>query len=135
MAKARIHAGYNNITSLQHETSELSATVTVEGADADTEQLQLIRQDPALHTKTVGSEDSQSGTESTDEDSSEEEEKEESKYKDPLLMFGVLVPQSLRSSKTCFQRTINILIEICKTQRRIQDLSQDYGIRIDNIKT
>lgn len=125
MAKARSHAGFYSITGIQHETQELSALVTVDADDSKNGQFSLIKQRTKKSIETLGA---------NENEALDDETTDGCKHKDPLLMFGVLVPQSLRSSQTCFQRSLNVTAELCRVQLRISNLAQDYNRLITNMK-
>ena len=46
---------------------------------------------------------------------------------DTLKMFGVLVPQSLRTSRTCFQRSNNVACQLVNCQTEITKLRTEYS--------
>lgn len=52
--------------------------------------------------------------------------------KDPLLMFGLLVPQSLRLSKACFQRCVTVSTKIVETQAEIMAMKTEYQELLSN---
>lgn len=140
MAKARSNMGQKAIGSLQYDDREIIPNVKV---DVDTESqgnftFDLMKNSlPNDNTEstgvrkrtkesedgveTIGADNEKSNTENKDKDASTK-----NVIKDPILMFGVLVPQSLRLSKSCFQRSLPVVSKICATQAEILRLKAEY---------
>ena len=134
MAKARSNMGQKSITSSQYDEREIIPNLKVEHdhrcvsfgliknkiSKADKEALESDKSRKRNIENVGGQGDAPS------EDTKLTRDSELVAPKDPLLMFGLLVPQSLRQSKACFQRCVTVSAKICETQAELMDMKSEY---------
>lgn len=136
MAKARSNMGQKSISSLQYDTREIIPSVTVDCASDDSLSFDLVKNarlrsstcEDGVRKRVVKRADIETVGTTDQQTTSEAEEKvsEPRTIKDPLLMFGVLVPLALRSSKLCFERSLPVISKICLVQAEIVKLKAEY---------
>jgi len=135
MAKARSNMGQKSITALQYDEREMTPSVTLTCKSEDNSvTFDLAPSAPLLQAEEKVETVRKRFTEQTiqtiggvgDPVPSPKADKPKSEIKDPLLMFGVLVPQSLRSSKGCFQRCVPLTSQLSTTQSQLMSLQCQY---------
>lgn len=141
MAKARSNMGQKTIGSLQYDDRDMMPMVLVDPASIGDSQghptYDLMKNTPEDAEVEGGVRKRVSGkvnekdivTVGAENDSVRSDPKEDTaklKPRDPLLMFGVLVPQALRLSKSCFQRSLPVISKLCSTQSKITRLKVEY---------
>lgn len=139
MAKARSNMGQKSVGAMQYDEREMVASVQVYVQDEDESSVTFDLVKKSLQEKSEGVETSvrkrvattidESEVDNVGTSSSDQEKKEKiakNDIRDPLLMFGVLVPQALRLSKSCFQRSLPVVSKICSTQAEIMRLKAEY---------
>lgn len=125
--------GQKFLSSLQFDERDMNAssTISVEEGIFD---LTLDENKKASKQKTDMQQEIETlGADEASEPSSGTERKPVNK--DPLLMFGVLVPRSLRSSQQCFKRCLHVTTKLCEAQQQAEALASQYKdilTRVDN---
>ncbi|XP_067950991.1 coiled-coil domain-containing protein 115-like [Watersipora subatra] len=141
MAKARSNMGQKSISSLQYDERQIEPSIFVEvnkeGAgphsfniskDALQADLDSTLDGTSLRKRSTKCSEviETVGPDFVESEPADGKSIAEKKAKDPLLMFGVLVPQALRMSKSCFERSIPVITKICSTQAVIVCLKNEY---------
>lgn len=132
LAKSKYSLGAGTFTSLSYDKRMRSgAKITIEKDDKELIQYKLGGE---MYEKKVKPTEKSSETNSTLKNrNNEEKTKEEStkvenevKFRNPLYWYGVLVPQSLRSSQKDFKNAITSFIELANLTQKINEKYNEY---------
>jgi len=144
LAQSRKAMGQKSVSSLQFDDRAMTATtlVSLEANDCDIIKLPEVVEVPVTD-ESSDSEPNWSnsqvegirkriatiGAEST-KDNTSKRPVTKRVSRDPLRMFGILVPQSLRSSKASFQRCADVSAKLVECQLKLEQIKKDYAQKL-----
>ncbi|CAF9912919.1 MAG: hypothetical protein GOMPHAMPRED_007812 [Gomphillus americanus] len=116
---------------VSHATTTAGGNGEGEEVEMERESVQSIRLPYRSRRRNGGRRDEDEDDDDGEgkEKEEEEEEEEEEVISNPLLQFGILVPQSLKQAQAEFEDAVERMIELVNTERQLEECEREVWAR------
>ncbi|ORX59893.1 hypothetical protein BCR36DRAFT_579339 [Piromyces finnis] len=134
LAKSKYSLGAGAFTSLSYD-KRMTCGAKITCDKIDDKELVQFKLGGEMYEKKVKSTENESNIKNRNNEEKTEQNKtniEEVKFRNPLLWYGVLVPQSLRSSQKDFKNALTSIVELTNLSLKINEKYNEYKELTEN---